>query len=106
MPEPHPAKEPLSAQSYYSDEIEIISSSGFHARPAARFSVAAKKFESQIRLHSGGRSVNVKSVVSLMGLALERGSVVRLEADGVDAREALATLCAILGSEMEEDAPE
>ena len=94
-------KEPLSTESLYSDEIEIISSNGFHARPAAQFSTAARKFSSQVRLHYKEKTANVKSLVSLMGLALEKGSIVRLEADGADAQEALTFLSALLGSEME-----
>ena len=102
MPESQLKKDPLSAESRYSDEIEIISSNGFHARPAAQFSTAARKFGSQIRLHCRGKTANVKSLVSLMGLALEKGSIVQLEADGADAQEALKVLSELLGSEMEE----
>lgn len=102
MSESQLKKDPLSAESRYSGEIKIISSNGFHARPAAQFSTAARKFGSQIRLHCRGKTANVKSLVSLMGLALEKGSVVQLEADGVDAQEALTALSALLGSEMEE----
>ena len=94
-------KDPLSPESLYSDEIEIISANGFHARPAAQFSTAARKFTSQIRLHYKEKTANVKSLVSLMGLALDKGSIVRLEADGADAQEAIAVLSALLGSDME-----
>lgn len=88
-----------------SDEITIISPNGFHARPAARLVTAAKKFRAEIRLVRGEGSCNAKSVVAVMGMALDQGQKVRLSASGSDAREAIDTLAPLIAGDLEEEAP-
>ena len=65
---------------------------GLHARPAADFVRSAERFRSEIRVVKDGRRVNGKSILALLTLAAERGSVVQLEVEGSDEAEALATL--------------
>ncbi|MDR1651408.1 MAG: phosphoenolpyruvate--protein phosphotransferase [Synergistaceae bacterium] len=89
-----------------SEEIVIISQQGFHARPAAILVKAAKKFASEIRLVKGGRKQNAKSLVAVMGFALQRGDSVVIEALGPDAAEAVRTLSPIIAGDMEEGSPE
>lgn len=85
-----------------SEEITITSEDGFHARPAAKLAAAAKKFRSEIKLLRGGHSCNVKSVVSVMGMVIEKGQTVKLEACGDDAAEAIAALSPLLSGELDE----
>ncbi len=91
-----------------SEEITIISPNGFHARPAARLATAAKKFRSDIKLARDQSSCNAKSVVAVMGMALEQGQKIRLMAQGPDAEEAIASLAPLISGDMEEEtsAPE
>ena len=81
-----------SVNEVWSAEILIDSRAGFHARPASVLAIAAKKFQSTIRLIRDDDEGNAKSVVSLIALGLEYGDVVRLVAVGSDAAEAIRTL--------------
>ena len=84
-----------------SEEITIISPHGFHARPAAILVKTAKKFASDIRLVKGDRRQNAKSLVAVMGFALQHGDTVALEARGADAKEAIEALIPIISGNME-----
>lgn len=91
-----------------SDEVTLPNPAGMHARPAAVFVGAAKKYESEIRLLHGSNSANAKSIVSIMGLATKFGDRVRIQATGPDAGEAASVLARLLAEgsgEKPADAP-
>ena len=77
-------------------EQEITLTGDLHARPAGALAVAAGRFASVIRVTVGGRTVDAKSVLSVMGLGATSGQDVTVSAAGPDAQEAVAALVAIL----------
>ena len=76
--------------------MTVIDGSGLHARPAARFVQAASRFASHIVIRNGEREADAKSLISLLGLAVRRSSVITVAAEGSDAEAALASLSAEL----------
>jgi phosphocarrier protein FPr len=84
-----------------SGEIVIVSPNGFHARPAAILVKTAKKFASEIRIVKDGTGQNAKSLVAVMGFALQKGDSVSIEARGPDAKDAIAALSPIMAGNME-----
>jgi phosphoenolpyruvate-protein phosphotransferase len=86
-----------------SGNITIISPHGFHARPAAILVKTAKTFVSDIRLVKGDKRQNAKSLVAIMGFALQQGDTVSLEAKGADALKAIEALIPIISGDMEEE---
>jgi phosphocarrier protein HPr len=82
-------------------EVVIKSKIGLHARPAAQFAKAAEGFECDIWVTKDGMRVNGKSILSLLTLAAEEGSLVLLEIDGPDEHKALEVLRKILEGEDE-----
>ncbi|MCK4232130.1 HPr family phosphocarrier protein [candidate division WOR-3 bacterium] len=82
-------------------EIVIRNKIGLHARPAAQFVKLAEGFKCDIWVSKDGVRVNGKSILSLLTLAAEEGSVVLLEADGPDEAEAIDALRGILQEEGE-----
>ena len=78
-------------------EQEITLTGDLHARPAGALAVAAGRFASVINVTVGGRTVDAKSVLSVMGLGATSGQDVTVSAAGPDAEEAVAALVAILG---------
>ena len=86
-----------------SEAIAIPNPTGLHARPAAVLVSLAKKYRSEIRLKSGDRSVNARSVVAIMGLEVEKGDRVQITAEGEDANAAIAELSQALRSGLGED---
>jgi phosphocarrier protein HPr len=78
-------------------DVTIVNPLGLHARPAAQVVKMATGFACSIEIEKDGMSINAKSIMGVMMLAAECGSVVRLKAEGADAEaavEALATLFA------------
>lgn len=76
-------------------EVTIRNPLGLHARPAATFARAAGGFASDIRITdvtAGRGPVNAASLVSVLALGAVGDHVVRLEARGPEAAEAVRTL--------------
>lgn len=78
--------------------LTVIDPAGLHARPAAKLVKVASRFESRILLRSGERTVDVKSLIALLGLTVRPLAEITLAADGPDADDALAALVQELGS--------
>jgi phosphotransferase system HPr (HPr) family protein len=68
-----------------------------HARPAGALAVAAGRFAAQVSVTAAGKTVDAKSVLSVMGLGATSGQQVTVSADGPDAAEAVTALIAIIG---------
>jgi phosphocarrier protein len=73
-------------------DMTIVNELGLHARPAGEFVKLANKFESSISVSKDGMDVNGKSIMGVMTLAAERGSLLTVRAEGVDAEKAIAAL--------------
>lgn len=82
-------------------EVIIRNKIGLHARPAAQFVKVAEGFTCNIWVTKDGMRVNGKSILSLLTLAAEEGSLVLLEAEGPDEAEALEALRNILQEDGE-----
>lgn len=83
-------------------QVTVANRLGLHARPAAAFVKLAGKFESEISLIKDSMVVNGKSIMGVMTLAAERGSVLIIRADGDDAAEAAKALADLLGADFGE----
>lgn len=83
-------------------EVAIRNASGFHIRPAQLFTEKATTFQSKIIVNfCKGADTAVadgKSILGLMTLGLEKGSVITLSADGPDEQEALDSLVELVES--------
>lgn len=73
-------------------QLTIVNPLGLHARAAARFVNLASRFQSQIRVTRGPRTVDGKSILGLLLLAAARGTEIDITAEGIDADQALAAL--------------
>jgi phosphocarrier protein HPr len=69
-----------------------------HARPAGALAVAAGRFAATVSVTAGGKTVDAKSVLSVMGLGATSGQRITVSAEGPDAEDAVAALIAVLGS--------
>jgi phosphotransferase system HPr (HPr) family protein len=77
-------------------EQQITLAGDLHARPAGALAVAAGRFAAQVSVTAGGKTVDAKSVLSVMGLGATSGQQVTVTADGPDAAEAVTALVAII----------
>ena len=75
--------------------VTIQNAEGMHARPASVFVRTASRFQSEVTLTAGETTVNGKSIMGLLMLALCAGAEVTVAATGsdeVEAADALADL--------------
>ena len=72
--------------------VEIVNAAGMHARPAAELVKLAGRFVADIRLTKDGLEVNGKSIMGVLMLAAERGSMLEIAAEGADAEDAVDAL--------------
>ena len=80
-------------------KVKIQNKQGLHARPAAIFVQIANKYESEIVLIKDDQKVNGKSIMGIMMLAAEKGSIINIIASGDDAQEAVEELGVLLTNE-------
>jgi phosphotransferase system HPr (HPr) family protein len=76
-------------------ELPVMHKVGLHARPASLFVKQATKYPCAIsvsNLSGTGKSVNAKSILSVLTLGVQQGHRVRIEAEGDQADAALRAL--------------
>lgn len=73
-------------------EITVLNKLGIHARPAAQFVRVASRFKSDVTVEKDDESVDGKSIMGLMMLAVGCGAEITVHAEGVDEEEAIAAL--------------
>lgn len=78
--------------------VRVPNRLGLHARPAAEFVKLSSQFGSSISVEKDGLKVNGKSIMGVMMLAAEYGSLLRIEAVGDDAEDAVVALSALVSS--------
>lgn len=78
--------------------VTIQNPSGMHARPASLFVQKATSYPCEIHIIKGTKTVNGKSIMGLMSLAIAKGDQITLETNGDREKEALEELGGILES--------
>jgi phosphocarrier protein len=85
-------------------QVTITNPHGFHMRPIQAFVEAANRFNSAVQLaKEDGPPVNGKSVLNLLGLAAEKGTVLSLLITGPDCEDAARALVEVLERNWTED---
>jgi phosphocarrier protein len=84
-------------------DLVVTNKLGIHARPAAMFVKTANRFECEVFVEKDGERVNGKSIMGLMMLAAGPGSHLKVQAEGLDALQAVSELDALLKRKFDED---
>jgi phosphocarrier protein HPr len=84
-------------------EVRITNKLGLHARPAAQFVKRANKFRSEIWVVREGKRYSATSLIDILRANLDCGATATLEANGVDAGEAIDELETLLAEFREKD---
>ena len=79
-------------------EVEIVNPQGLHARPVMRFVDLASNYEAGVTVDKGEgtEQVDGKSPMQMMLLAAPKGTMLRIQARGADANDAVAALTALV----------
>ena len=93
------------AKDLKSSRVLILNRLGLHARPAMAFASMASSFRCAIKVHrmDNEERVDGKSVMQMLMLACTQGTEIEIEADGVDAGEAIAALRILVEGRFEEE---
>ncbi|CAH0993328.1 Phosphocarrier protein HPr [Sinobacterium norvegicum] len=84
-------------------QIEIINKLGVHARAAAKLVTVASAFASQIAIIRDEKSVDSKSIMSVMMLAASKGSWITIRCEGSDETAAMEAVCQLINNRFDED---
>lgn len=98
---PEPSPMPTASR-----EIIVSNKLGLHARPAMQFVDMANQFSSRITVTRGGDEpgeADGKSVMQMIILAATQGTPLRIDADGIDADDAVKKLTDLFESNFGEE---
>ena len=77
-------------------EVKVRNYPGIHAHPAGVLVKHTAGFQSEIFIQKGEVSVNGKSIMGVLMLAAEIGSVLTIRADGPDEEDAVTSIVALI----------
>ena len=78
-------------------KMTIEAANGLHARPAGDLVKLAKSFPgTAVTIATASRKVNASSILSLMALALKKGTEIEIAAEGPDEERAVDEISAFL----------
>ncbi len=77
-------------------KLKLLNEEGMHARPAGILVKRVSQYQAKIQLNFNGKSVNAKSLLSIMSLGLTANSEFTVSAEGVDAELALNSISEIV----------
>ena len=83
-------------------QVGVTNVYGLHLRGAGKFVKLANTFQSDVRVHCKGAIANGKSVLSLLCLAAECGTMLAIEAEGYDAEYSVAALATLISDQAQE----
>ena len=82
-------------------KVKVINSKGLHARAAARLAKVASDYKSIVRVGQT-KMVDGKSILSLMMLAAIKGTVLKIETEGIDEDIAFEAIINLVKSGFDE----
>jgi phosphocarrier protein len=86
-------------------EVVVKLENGLHLGPSSQIVKLAQKFGSELSIRKGDRVVDGKSMLDLLTLAAEHGSILELKARGADAALALEAIGALFERNFVNDLP-
>ncbi|MFP7492324.1 HPr family phosphocarrier protein [Terribacillus saccharophilus] len=76
--------------------LRVTLDTGLQARPAASFVQQASRYSASVHVEKGNKSVNAKSIMGLMSLAIAQEELITLKIDGPDESAAMEELTALI----------
>lgn len=83
-------------------DLQILNKNGLHARPAAEIVKTAARYKAEITISREELEVNGKSIMGVMMLAAEQGSMLKVKAEGPDAEQAVAAIADLVARKFGE----
>jgi len=86
-----------------SEQFEIVNKLGLHARAAVLFIKVAQEYQSNIQVVKDELEVNGKSIMGILMLAAGKGSIITINAQGMDAADAVRELGKLIENKFGEE---
>lgn len=86
-----------------SKSIKIVNKLGLHTRASAKLVSTACKYTSSIKIKSGNKEANGKSIMSIMLLSAIYGSTLEINIDGDDEQAAMDELTTLISNKFGEE---
>ena len=83
-------------------QVAISNVLGLHLRAADRFVRSAQAFQSAVKVRSNGIVADGRSILDLISLAAECGTLLAVEAQGCDAEDAVDALANLISAQSHE----
>jgi phosphotransferase system HPr (HPr) family protein len=83
-----------------SENVRVMVPTGTDARTTAMMVQIASKYDSSIRVVSGEKSFNAKSIMGMLTLGLQQGEDLQISADGRDEKSAMDDLVSFLSNKV------
>lgn len=83
-------------------ELKIINKRGLHARASAKFAATVNKFQSKVEVSKDSFVVPGNSIMGLLTLAAEKGSVISIKIEGSDENDLEESLRNLINNYFEE----
>ena len=84
-------------------ELEIQNKKGLHARAAAAFVKTIEDMDVSVTVERIGQTVSGNSIMGLMMLAASKGTTIKVNATGKEAKTAIEKLQELVNSKFGED---
>lgn len=85
------------------ENVTITNKLGMHARASAKFVQLSSSFDCDINLSRNGQTVNGKSIMGIMMLAVSKGTEIKVCTDGTDEAQAMQALLDLINDRFGED---
>ncbi|NRA90253.1 MAG: HPr family phosphocarrier protein [Simkaniaceae bacterium] len=83
--------------------VKVKNKLGLHVRPATQIAKILQRRKAKVTLTYKGQSVNARSIMSIMILAAPKNAQLKIEAQGMDAKETLEALLIAFNKKFGED---
>lgn len=84
-------------------EFVVGNQLGLHVRASARLVALAQQFEAEIVLVRNGKEADCKSILDVMSMACDKGSIITIRVDGSGAEDAMLAVAALIDNKFDED---
>ena len=82
-------------------ELTLTNRYGMHVRPAGLFAKVASRFDADVMVEKEGNVVSGKSIMALMTLEATCGTVLKVRAEGPQAKDVLDELEALVARKFD-----
>ena len=82
----------------YEQGVKVVNATGLHARPASQLTQLCKKFPEKITIVTPDKSVDPKSIISLLSGGVKAGTTVTVRVEGENEEAVAKEVCTFISN--------